>query len=353
MSIKKIAQVFIVLTILGTVLLHASSLLVSAQSGTNLRIMPATQSVTAGQTATVTVEIQNVQNLGGFQFTVNFNPQVVQVATNCVTTNANFLAVNNRSAVELTPTIDNTTGTVSIGAFSFNGWGNGATGAGTLVTIVFNTVGTGTTNLQLSEIILVAADLNSTQIPTTQTDATIPAPQVSASPSPSATAGVSPTPTSDILVQVRFQGISQDIGSQLISFRAVRSTGGETIGPQDYVFVPNSNGIYEYTFPAGTFAGGTYNLFFKGPVHLTRKFSDINIDGNTQLLNLTAITLLAGDAVTNDIVDLDDYNRVYSDFGPRYPGSSTGDFNFDDDVDIYDYSYLVTNFDRVGDTLSN
>ncbi|KKS83638.1 MAG: hypothetical protein UV59_C0035G0020, partial [Candidatus Gottesmanbacteria bacterium GW2011_GWA1_43_11] len=37
----------------------------------------------------------------------------------------------------------------------------------------------------------------------------------------------------------------------------------------------------------------------------------------------------------------------------RYPGSSTGDFNFDDDVDIYDYSYLVTNFDRVGDTLSN
>ena len=177
-------------------------------------------------------------------------------------------------------------------------------------------------------------------------------PTATPSPTPTPTPSPSPSPTPynpDLTVQVRFQGISQDIGSQLISFRAVRSTGGETIGPQDYVFVPNSNGIYEYTFPAGTFAGGTYNLFFKGPVHLTRKFSDINIDGNTQLLNLTAITLLAGDAVTNDIVDLDDYNRVYSDFGPRYPGSSTGDFNFDDDVDIYDYSYLVTNFDRVGD----
>ena len=111
-----------------------------------IRFAPATKRANlSGGAFTVDLTVENVANLAGFQTDLLFDPAVVHV--NGVSLGA-FLGSTGRTATLVGPTIDNTGGKVTFGAFSFGAQG-GAAGAGTLATISFQPRVIGTTALRL------------------------------------------------------------------------------------------------------------------------------------------------------------------------------------------------------------
>ena len=92
---------------------------------------------------TVSVVISDVVDLGGFEFTLTFDPQVVHISN---VTLGDFLASTGRTASALPPQIDNNGGTVSFGAFSF-GNQQGPTGSGVIAHIAMIPQAAGTSPL--------------------------------------------------------------------------------------------------------------------------------------------------------------------------------------------------------------
>jgi hypothetical protein len=99
----------------------------------------------SGGAFTVDLTVENVANLAGFQADLLFDPAIVSV--NSVSLGA-FLGSTGRTVAPVGPTIDNTAGKVTFGAFSFGGQA-GASGAGTLAVISFQPRAIGATALRL------------------------------------------------------------------------------------------------------------------------------------------------------------------------------------------------------------
>ena len=102
-----------------------------------LRLDPATVDMcTVGETFDVQVMIDNVTDLGGFQFRIDYDTSIVTVADAGDVSFGPFLGSTGRTASALPATIDNSAGTIDYGAFSF---GNpaGPNGTGLLATITF------------------------------------------------------------------------------------------------------------------------------------------------------------------------------------------------------------------------
>ncbi len=91
----------------------------------------------------VDVIVQDVNDLAAFEFSVTYDPAVVHVAGVNL---GGFLGSGGRSTAPLGPDIDNTSGQVAFGAFSY-GAGGGASGTGALAVITFTLQATGTTPL--------------------------------------------------------------------------------------------------------------------------------------------------------------------------------------------------------------
>ena len=112
-------------------------------------LSPSTRQVGDDEASTtVDVQIQDVSDLAAFQFDVTYDPAVVHVDD--VTLGA-FLGSGGRNTAALGPDIDNGTGRVAFGGFSY-GTGSGAEGSGTLATITFSPQATGTTSLTLTNV---------------------------------------------------------------------------------------------------------------------------------------------------------------------------------------------------------
>ena len=92
------------------------------------------------------VWIDGASNLGGFEFTLAFNPLVVQVQDVQV---GPFLGSTGRDTGPLGPVIDNGAGSLDFGGLSW-GAADGAEGSGILALITLQMVGTGASTLDLS-----------------------------------------------------------------------------------------------------------------------------------------------------------------------------------------------------------
>ena len=120
---------------------------VESLTASSLSLLPANRRVAAGAVFTQTVRLQDATNLGAFQAALTYDPAVAQVE---VVTIGPFLASTGRTAVPVGPTIDNGTGRVTFGAFTF-GSQTGASGAGDLATIRFRAHANGQTTLAFQE----------------------------------------------------------------------------------------------------------------------------------------------------------------------------------------------------------
>lgn len=123
----------------------------------------------------------------------------------------------------------------------------------------------------------------------------------------------------------------------------------------------DAQGVYSNQFSDPTklvnIPVGTYDFLINGPVHLTRIFLDVNLTAGTNMVDLTT-PLLTGDIQDNNSIDLGDYNRLIENFGcvvggPIPPGKNCSpldaDLDYDHDVDIFDYAFLVGNYGVNGD----
>lgn len=121
---------------------------------TNMTVVPATPQVALNTQAQIDITVTSVQNLGAYEFTLLYNPALVQVTT---VVNGSFLGSTGRTATPVGPVIDNTLGKVTFGAFTF-GTQPGPDGNGILATVTLNAIAVGTTDLTLLNTLLT--DIN-------------------------------------------------------------------------------------------------------------------------------------------------------------------------------------------------
>jgi hypothetical protein len=125
-----------------------------------VRLDPADSMVEAGSTFTVTVMIDEADDLGAFQFNLHYTPSIVQVEG---ITLGDFLAGTEREVHPLGPDIDNSTGFARFGGFSY-GKQPGPDGTGPLALLRLRVVGVGTSPLDLEGVKVVDTQAHS-QVP--------------------------------------------------------------------------------------------------------------------------------------------------------------------------------------------
>jgi len=123
-----------------------------ALDGAVVKIDPATRSVAPGATFTVAVMIQDVQNLGAFQFDVTFSSSVLTVTAVEL---GPFLGSTGRSVSPVAPIYG--AGSVTYAAFSF-GTNAGPNGDGVLATLTLQAKTAGTSPLHLQNVTLLDPD---------------------------------------------------------------------------------------------------------------------------------------------------------------------------------------------------
>ncbi len=116
-----------------------------------LRIEPIQSTVTVSESFTVSVTIDNANDLGAFEFDLLFAPAVVTV-NNAIL--GDFLGSTGRTVIPPNPDIDNPTGRASFGAATF-GSAPGPDGTGALATIAFTAQGLGESLLDLENVIVL------------------------------------------------------------------------------------------------------------------------------------------------------------------------------------------------------
>jgi hypothetical protein len=113
-----------------------------------IRFDPPASTVDPGAVFVLNVVVDNVTDLGGYQFTVSFNPAVLHVQS---VTLGSFLGSTGRTAAPLGPTIDNTAGSFTFGGFSF-GTAAGPNGTGTVAQITLQAMAPGSSALTFSNV---------------------------------------------------------------------------------------------------------------------------------------------------------------------------------------------------------
>ncbi|CAD7778342.1 MAG: hypothetical protein KBONHNOK_01135 [Candidatus Methanoperedenaceae archaeon GB50] len=107
--------------------------------------------VSLGETFTLDVRVDPCgAEVYGAQYTLTFDPAILQVVSQ---TKGDFLTQDGASSIEVVNTINNTLGKLEYGETRM-GVENGVTRAGVLATIEFEAVGTGSTGLTLSNVLL-------------------------------------------------------------------------------------------------------------------------------------------------------------------------------------------------------
>jgi hypothetical protein len=145
---KKIARVALAALLLGlawAVLADRGA----AQPAATVRVIGPTTAVPAGQLFLVTITVENIQNLGAFEFEYNFNPTTVSAAVNNIQLGS-MLGSTGRTAGELRmASAPGRPGVPLFGAYSY-GTANGPNGSGVLATVAMTALSPGTSQLSLS-----------------------------------------------------------------------------------------------------------------------------------------------------------------------------------------------------------
>lgn len=120
-----------------------------AQAPVTVRVFGPDAPVAAGQTFAVTVAVDNVQNLGAYEFEFNFDPAVATTTVNNIQL-APFLSSTGRTAAALRlASSPGRPGTPLFGAYSY-GTSDGPSGSGVLATITMSAASPGASQLSLT-----------------------------------------------------------------------------------------------------------------------------------------------------------------------------------------------------------
>jgi hypothetical protein len=127
-----------------------------ADSVAVVSIDPPSSSVNVGDNFALDVNISNVTDLYGFQFDLSLAPGVLSAVS---ITEGSFLA-GGGATFFIPGTIDNTAGAIAFTANTLLGPGPGVGDSGTLAVLTVNGLSPGTSNIDLSNVILLDSNLN-------------------------------------------------------------------------------------------------------------------------------------------------------------------------------------------------
>ena len=203
--------------LLAFILLPAAASTSAMASTPEVSVVPAVINTNVGNRFTINVTVSPAGNeIYGAQCTLRFDPSILQVVKQ---TKGTFLSQDGASTVEVKNSFNNTRGTVEYGETRV-GVKNGVEEPGTLTSISFEVVGTGTSDLELLDVIM--SDPHAESIKTvvnngscvagggetsTETPTPTPTPTVTATPTPTSasthtpTASPAPTPTATATVE--------------------------------------------------------------------------------------------------------------------------------------------------------
>ena len=155
---------------------------------TVVRVDPASQSRLAGSVMTVAIAVDAVTNLGAYEFTLAFDPNVLEFVS---VSNGSFLGSSGRAVFCPPPTIG--ANTIRFGCVTSGSTPEGPSGSGVLSVLVFLASNPGTSTLHLFGVGL--ANPRGADIPTAVEDGEV---MVTLAPTPTPTPcpdGICPTPT--------------------------------------------------------------------------------------------------------------------------------------------------------------
>ena len=122
----------------------------------NVYVSPVSQYAVVGETFSAEIRVSDALDLGGFEFTLSYDPAVVTVTDIVV---GGLISSTNRTVAEYGPLVDNSAGTASQIAFSYARPARaGPNGSGLLATVTLRAVAEGTSALTLTRAQL--ADTN-------------------------------------------------------------------------------------------------------------------------------------------------------------------------------------------------
>ena len=150
-----------------------------------VRMDPAAVNVAPGQAFTVNVVVDGAVDLGAFQYDMIYDSAVVTV--NAVELGP-FLGSTGRTAQSIGINVDNVAGIVTFAAFSF-GSDAGPEGTGLLAAITLTAVGSGTSALNLQNVVVTDVRANTQSVSVEGGTVTV------AVPAPTDTPSVTPSPT--------------------------------------------------------------------------------------------------------------------------------------------------------------
>lgn len=121
----------------------------TAQGPMTVRVLGPTTPVPAGQAFIVTVAIENVQNLGAFEFEYNFNPVVASATVDNIQLSSLLGSTGRTTGSLRLASAPGRPGVPLFGAYSY-GTASGPNGSGILATVTMSAVAAGTSQLSLS-----------------------------------------------------------------------------------------------------------------------------------------------------------------------------------------------------------
>jgi hypothetical protein len=296
---------------------------VSAQlSSATLSVSPSSVTIQNGSLSTLDIRISNAIRLGGYEFVVKYNPAVVRVDSASDVTLGTFLASTGRTATLLTPNINNTTGRVALGAFSF-GSQTGPSGSGSLALVRFRAVGGGTSTITIENALLSTSDATPQTQPSTVSGGSITVNvAVTATPSPLPSSTRTPTPLSTSTRTPTPIRTSTPTSTPIVSSTGTRTptpsrTGTPTIAPTGVTNAPTATNTQA---PTNTRVPSTTNSPTPEP--------------------------LPADCNSDAIVDGIDFVCWLNHYNQNVSGPSNGDYNNSGKVDGIDYSIWLANYGR-------
>ena len=157
-----------------------------------VRLDPSSQNVNVGDSFSVNVMLDDVSNLGSYEFTLQFDPSLAAFGS---VANGTFLGSSGRTVYCPSPIVDAANGTVRFGCAT-SGTQVGPTGSGKLATFTFKALAEGESSLDLATVSL--SDPLSNDIPAATEGGSViigsPTPRPTSTPAP-ATPSPTPGPT--------------------------------------------------------------------------------------------------------------------------------------------------------------
>ena len=135
-----------------------------------VKIDPESLNMRKGSPDSIDIVIENVNNLGGFEFEISFDGAIVTVEQSADVVPGPFVGSTGRAFFAIGPTIDNETGSVVYAVASFGNQA-GPDGGGVLARVIWTPQAEGTTTLDLKNVKVM--DINANEIPVIAEDGEI------------------------------------------------------------------------------------------------------------------------------------------------------------------------------------